>query len=255
MTQISDGGKVSSLPPDAEDREASVRPRNQRPWWRSPWVYAIAAIVVFNLIYALPRYLSFDPAQSRTVIDPAFPLHFPVVVLHVVTGNIALVTLFVQLLPWIRRRFPAVHRISGRVYTFAGVVPATLSALVLLPYSTAPMGKLGLATMAVLWLAATLVGLRRARQRRWVDHRRWMLYSFALALGTSWGRVIGQFAIPGKDMDIAIFFDISSWMGWVVSLVAVHWWLERTSPRRAAARRTPTATVAGGDEDGGRLAA
>ncbi|MEV8636713.1 DUF2306 domain-containing protein [Streptosporangium sp. NPDC051023] len=239
MTQKSDGaGTLVSGPEEQEDGEGSVMSRARRPWWRSPWVYGLAALVVFNLIYALPRYLSFDPTQSRTRIDPTFPLHYPVVVLHVVAGNLALVTVFLQLLPWIRRRHPAFHRMTGRVYVFGGVIPTALLSLVLLPYSTAPMGKLGLATMAILWLATALTGYRMARRRRYMEHRRWMIYSFALAMGTSWGRVISQFAIPGKGIDVAVFFDISSWMGWVVSLVAAYWWLERTSPRRRAVKTT-----------------
>jgi hypothetical protein len=248
MTQKNAGGGAPATAPPEKDNPFMPK----RPWWRSPWVYGIAAIVVFNLVYALPRYLSFDPAQSRSRLDPAFPLHYPVLVVHVVTANLALVTLFLQLLPWLRRRLPGLHRWSGRLYTFAGVVPATLTSLVLVPYSNAPMGKLGLATMAVLWLATTLIGTRAARQRRYPDHRRWMLYSFALALGTTWGRVIGQFAVPGLDMDVAVFFDISSWMGWVVSLVAVHWWLDRTSPARrtARARRVAGTPTHGSPEPG-----
>ncbi|MER7211552.1 DUF2306 domain-containing protein [Streptosporangium sp. NPDC000239] len=228
MTKKSEGTLVDGL----EDREGGLARRSPWPWWRSPWLYGLGALVVFNLIYALPRYLSFDPVLSRTRIDPGFALHYPVVVAHVVAGNVALVTVFVQLLPWVRRHRPGLHRISGRVYVFAGALPASLLSLVLLPYSTAPMGKLGLATMAVLWIATSLAGLRAARQRRYVDHRRWMVYSFALAMGTSWGRVISQFAIPGNGIDVAVFFDISSWMGWVVSLVAAYLWLERTTPRR-----------------------
>jgi predicted membrane protein DUF2306 len=224
---------AGALPEEAD--HAALSPV-RRPLWRSPWVYGIAALVVFNLTYAFPRYLSFDPTQSRSMIDPTFPLHYPVLVVHIVAGNIALVTVFLQLLPWLRRRYPAVHRFTGRLYVFAGVIPAAVLSLVLLPYSTAPMGKLGLATMAVLWLATALAGFRAARQRRYVDHRQWMIYSFALALGTSWGRVVTEFLVPGADIGIATFFDISSWMGWVVSLVIAHWWLERTSPRRRAVR-------------------
>jgi len=202
-----------------------------RKWWYSSWTLLLAAIVIFNAIYALPRYLHFDPTLSRTRIDPSFGLHFPVLVVHVVTGNIALLTLLIQLIPWVRRVAPKVHRVSGRIYVFAGAIPSALLSFALLPYSSAPMGKLGLATMALLWIITTAVGYRMGTKRRYLDHRRWMLYSFALALGTSWGRVISQFAMPGVDIRLDLFFDISSWMGWVVSLILVHWYVERTTPR------------------------
>jgi hypothetical protein len=211
---------------------ATAPPR--RPWLYSSWTVLLAVIVVFNLLYALPRYLQFNPAISRSTLDPSFPLHFPVLVAHIVTGNIALVTVLINLMPWIRRRYPAIHRVNGRVYVFAGALPAALLSLVLLPYSTAPMGKLGLLLMAVLWITTTSVGFWMAWHHRYLAHRRWMIYSFALALGTSWGRVIAYVAVPGKDIDLAIFFDISSWMGWVCSLIVAHWYVERT--QRQAAR-------------------
>ena len=235
------GGVLATARPQSPTRPGA---RDGHPWLRSWWTLVLAVIVVFNLIYALPRYLSFDPARSRSTLDPSFALHFPVLVAHIVAGNLALVTLVVQLIPWIRRNHPAVHRASGRIYIFGGAIPSALLALVLLPYSTAPMGRLGLAAMAVLWITTTSVAYVMVRRHRYLEHRRWMLYSFALALGTSWGRVISVFATPGMDIDVALFFDISSWLGWVVSLLAVHWYVERTNDRAARELGSPMPTVA-----------
>ncbi|MFD5438076.1 DUF2306 domain-containing protein [Kitasatospora sp. NPDC127067] len=204
-------------------------------WWQSPWVTALAVLVVFNLVYAFPRYLTGGPGQARIPLDPSFPAHYAVLVGHVVFGNISMVTVFLQVLPWIRRNHPAVHRISGRVYIFAGALPGGLLALVLLPYSTAPSGRIGLAMMGVLWLLTTVLGLRAALQRRFVDHRRWMVYSFALALGTSWGRVVVELMgyIPGFKLDLPVLLEVANWAGWVLNLLVAHWWLERTGPRAA----------------------
>ncbi|KJK58367.1 DUF2306 domain-containing protein [Saccharothrix sp. ST-888] len=204
-------------------------------WWQSPWVAVLAVLVVFNLLYAFPRYLTGDPQQARIPLDPAFPAHYTVLVAHVVFGNISLVTVFLQVLPWIRRHYPAVHRMSGRVYVFAGALPGALLALVLVPYSTAPSGKIGLAMMGVLWLITTLLGFRAVLRRRFVDHRRWMVYSFALALGTSWGRVVVELMphIPGFRIGIMTLLEVANWAGWVLNLVIAHWWLERTGPRAA----------------------
>ncbi|MCW2877870.1 MAG: hypothetical protein JWQ95_1970 [Sphaerisporangium sp.] len=217
-------------------RESSVshRPRRPRqPWWRSPWVIGLAVVVVFNLIYALPRYLSFNPAMSRAPLAPGFPAHFAVISVHAVLGNVALVTVFLQVMPWLRRRSVKAHRVSGLVYVFGGAIPAAVLSLVLLPFSTIPTGKVGLFTMAVLWIATTLVGYRKQRQGRYAEHRRWMLYSFAMALGTTWGRVVILLwgVAPALQFDVMIFLELNSWM-WFVNLLIVQWWLERR-PRKA----------------------
>jgi predicted membrane protein len=235
VTQNSDRAGVQEIwsTPAPRTETRPVPPAPRRRWWRTPWAAALLAVVVFNLLYALPRYLKFEPSQARIVLDPGFRLHFQVLVAHVITGNIAMVTLFLQLIPWIRRHHPRVHRASGTVYLFAGVLPGALLALVLLPYSLAPTGRVGLATMSVLWIGTSLTGYRMQRLHRYADHRRWMYYSAALALGTSWGRILGELMmhVPGFHIDLMIFLEISSWLGWITNLLIAQWWLERTSRR------------------------
>jgi len=243
MTQYSDADADTRVRPGAAPDGRPAAPR--RRWWRSPWGLAalalLAAAVVFNLVYALPRYLQFNPKLSRIPLDPAFPPHFGVLVVHVVAGNLALVTMFIQLVPWIRRNHPRIHRISGLVYMVGGVLPTAALALVLLPYSTAPIGNVGLFTMAVLWLGTTAMGYVRIRQHRYAEHRKWMLYSFALALGTSWGRIISVLEqhFPAININIEVFLEISGWLGWVVNLALVQIWLEITAKRVTEASLVP----------------
>ncbi|MEU6405189.1 DUF2306 domain-containing protein [Streptomyces sp. NPDC046985] len=235
MTQHAEGTGAPAA--GAGPREPRTRPASGGGplWWQSPWLAGLGVVVVFNLLYALPRYLSGDPKRSRIPLDPGFPAHFTVLVAHVLFGNLALVTVFLQLLPWIRRHHPRVHRVSGRVYVFAAVLPSTALAFVLLPYDTAPFGEFGLALTGVLWIATTLIGLRAARARRYVDHRRWMVYSFAISLGTTWGRVLSELlqTYPGVHVGLGFILELSNWGSWVINLVIAHWWLERTAPRAA----------------------
>ncbi|SFT36383.1 Predicted membrane protein [Actinopolyspora lacussalsi subsp. righensis] len=187
-------------------------------------------LVVFNLLHALPRYLSFDPALSRTAIDPNFALHYPVLVLHVVTGNLAMVTVFLQILPWLRKRSVRLHRWSGLVYVYGGALPSSLLALILLPYSLAPTGKFGLFSMAIAWIATTIAGYRAQAGHRYRDHRKWMAYSFAISLGTSWGRILSTAmqTIPWFKIETMLFIEMSNWL-WVGNVLLAHWWLQRRS--------------------------
>lgn len=214
-------------------RTSDIGPAPRLKWYQNPWIITLAVLAVFNLIYALPRYLSGDPSLSRSQLDPNFPAHYAVLVVHVLAGNIAVTTAVLQVLPFLRQSRPTLHRWTGRLYVFTGALPSAILSLVLLPYSTAPITKLGLAMMAVLWIFTTVKGYLAARGHRYVDHRKWMLYSFALAFGTTWGRVIAfmMTTIPGFTVAMPVFFDISSWMGWVASLIGVHWWLDRTADR------------------------
>ena len=109
----------------------------------------------------------------------------------------------------------------------------------------APLGSMGLGqqtgntVLGVLWLVTGVAGYRAARQRRFADHRRWMLRSVALTWSIVANRgwlvlCLGVFAPGalgvGPDIDpaaLAFAVGVATWASWVVNLAAVEWWLRR----------------------------
>lgn len=247
MTQHTDTVRGVGTAPDVPPREPQREPvpapsrRGRRPWWGSPWVVGFGVLTVFNLIWALPTYLTFDPALSRSPLSPDFPLHYPVVVAHALTGNVTMVAGFLQLLPWLREGNARVHRVSGWLYVYVGALPASVLGIALLPFSQAPTGRVGLFAMAVTWLVTTIIGYRMQRQHRYAKHRRWMYYSLALALGTSWGRVlIIVMGVTGIQIDMMIFLEVVNW-AWLLNLLVAHWLVQRRRTRTPARSRQATA--------------
>lgn len=230
MTQIDHRGPtaVPAPAPDGQRHPAAQAGKRRRAWW----LLGIAAAIIAFLIYQVPPYASMDPSQSRIPLQ--FPAHYWLIVGHVLFGSVAMLTLILQLWPWIRRRHPAVHRWSGRAYVFAGALPSGLFAVAMLPVAY-PAGRIGVAMSAVLWMATALLGWIKLRQGRYAVHRRLMLYSFAIVWGqVIWGFVIGMpFAlgwIPYTG-DFDHIVEAARWVGWVGNLVVVQWWLDRTRGR------------------------
>ncbi|MEU3455885.1 DUF2306 domain-containing protein [Micromonospora sp. NPDC006766] len=243
MTQNAERSHVelTEPPSTAVAQQAPVTsPDRPGSWWRQRyfWLVLLLGIVVFNLIYALPRYLSLDPSQSRSGLDPSVPAHFGLLVAHVVTGNVAMVTVLLQLWPWLRRNHPGVHRNSGRVYILAGALPAAgLGLFALIPLRPDQTGSVGLGAMGVLWIVTTIVGWRMAIRHRYAEHQRWMLYSFALALGTTWGRIIVVVltAFPNLPVNFSVLVEVNNWLGWMVNLLIAHLWVESRASRSSKA--------------------
>ncbi|MGH3788599.1 MAG: DUF2306 domain-containing protein [Pseudonocardiaceae bacterium] len=147
-----------------------------------PWVVPLAALTVAFLVMSLPPYLSLDPSQARLPAPPGYLWYYPMLVTHIFFGSVALLTACLQVWPWLRQHHPAVHRWSGRLYVFAGALPAAVVVLTITPFSVwGANQQTGNTMLAVLWLATTLAGYRATRQRRFADHREWMIRSFALA--------------------------------------------------------------------------
>ncbi|OLT29250.1 hypothetical protein BJF83_12495 [Nocardiopsis sp. CNR-923] len=230
---------AAPTPPD------SRAPRPPRPWWRRPWIVPLALFGLVFAAYALPPYTSLDPEQARLPVRDDLAWHYPVLVTHIFAG--ALLTLIVplQVWPWLRRRHPSVHRWSGRVYVLLGVPLVGVPGLLLGPLSSVgPDARISNVLWALLWLACTVLGYLAARRRDFARHRAWMLRSFVLLYGVALNRIVlvllALLMLPwldsgfGGDVEAMILSVAvsSSYLSWVLPLLAVEWWLGRRAPGR-----------------------
>jgi uncharacterized membrane protein YozB (DUF420 family) len=231
--------ELSRSTPLADDHHLAAR----KPLLRRPWVAPLALLTVIFIGYAVPPYLTFDPAQARIQPMPPHASYYPLLVTHIFLGSIALLAGCLQVWPWLRRSHRSIHRWSGRVYVTAALIASVCVMII------APMGQFGAnqraanTMLAVLWFGTTLAGFRAIRQGRYADHRQWMLRSVALAFSIIANRVWLPIAfavfVPeiytGAGVDPAALsqaIGVASWMSWVVNLLIVEWWLHR---RRTAA--------------------
>jgi uncharacterized membrane protein YozB (DUF420 family) len=203
-------------------------------------VAPLAVVAIAFVAFSLPPYLSMDPARSRVPAPDFFPPHFAVLSLHVIFGSIAMITCCLQIWPWFRARHPRAHRRIGRVYVFCGSLPGGLLGLVVsvaTPFG--PVTRAGGVVLALVWLGCTVAGWRMARQRRYAEHRRWMVRSFALTMSIITNRLWGGvfFVTLSPQLDTTFHGDtallagtvgaLSAWLGWVLPLLLAEWWLER----------------------------
>jgi uncharacterized membrane protein YozB (DUF420 family) len=214
------------------------RSAGSMPLLRRPWVVPLALLTVIFIGYAVPPYLSLDPGRARIQPMPSHASYYPLLVTHILLGSVALLAACVQVWPALRRSRPAIHRWSGRVYV-ATALTASVCVMIISPMGLHGANQRVANTMlAVLWFGTTLAGFRAIRQRRFADHRRWMLRSFALAFSIVafrlWMPVAFAVFVPeiytGAEVDEAALnqaIGVTSWVSWVVNLLIIEWWLHR----------------------------
>jgi Predicted membrane protein (DUF2306) len=248
MTQLANTDTLPREPGEPDPGETVYQePVTRRPWWRRSAFVALWIVALGFILYAVPPYLTLDPATALIPrLRQDLPLHYVMLVGHVWFGALTLVTVCIQIVPWVRKRYPAVHRWSGRVYVFFGVLPSGLFALGITPFSAGPPGN---AIAALLWLAATIAGFRAARQGRLAAHRLWMIYSVALTFQIVWGRVL-LLVLPLLGVDFSdehtlnLALETATWIGFVINLLAAHFWIEYTAWRATRNRRISPTTQA-----------
>ena len=215
----------------------------------------LGVIALAFIAFALPPYLSLDVSRSRIPPPTGISAYYPLLVAHVVFASLAMVTAIVQIIPALRTRFPEWHRRSGRVYIFAGVLPAGLTGLVigiLTPFG--PVLRASNVLLAVLWLTCTFTGFRMARAGRYADHRRWMIRSVTLTLSIItnrvWAVIFTLALVPQLDttfggneaLMVQAIAGLSAWLGWVLPLLGAEWWLIERG-RAAAGLPRPAVAV------------
>ncbi len=102
------------------------------------------------------------------------------IMVHGLTGAVALVLGVFQFSTRLRQRHLQVHRVMGRLYV-AGVIlaaPAALPVAIMLGPPTLVMAS---AIQAAAWIATTATGLYCIRAGRVAQHREWMMRSYPFA--------------------------------------------------------------------------
>jgi uncharacterized membrane protein len=207
-------------------------------WWARPWIVPLVALILGFLSYQVDNFWGvWDTSRAPVSPHPGFALYFPLLAGHMTGGFIAMFTVAIQLWPRMRRRHPRLHRVSGRIYVVAALFSGTC-ALSIVRFAPAS-GKIGIILATLMWMITSVVALILGWRGKYEMHRRFALYSFATLMSVIWGVPIVRIglALPVTITPtyLAYLTESSRWVGWLIDIMIVQWWLLRTAPRYAAA--------------------
>jgi uncharacterized membrane protein len=178
-----------------------------------------AAVAIYSYRY-LPRVGLLAP----NVLDNR--LANPWLDLHVAGAATGLVLGPLQFIAALRRRSPGLHRALGRVYIAGCLVGATGGFALALGATAGPVATVGFGLLALFWAGATLQAWRLALQRRFAQHRVWMMRSFALTFAAVSLR-LGLAALPLLRVDFLDGYRALSFLSWMVNLAILEFALIR----------------------------
>lgn len=155
-------------------------------------------------------------------------------ILHISASPIALGLGLFQFLPKLRAKRPAIHRWTGRLYV-ATVLIGGLAGLILAVGSLErPVAAFGFGILAVIWLGITGQAIRMAMAGRIVEHRRWMIRSYALTFAAVTLRLFLPLFFIFGEMDYAEASNYVAWISWVLNLIIAELYLSRGTKSGAA---------------------
>jgi uncharacterized membrane protein len=160
------------------------------------------------------RYLTGSVSMAPLDLRASLVKNGGIFITHATFAAVALFTGSLQFLEELRRKYPKVHRWTGRAYVTACIVGG-LTALAIAPdVKSGEVATVGFSLLAVLWIGATLAGWRFATIGNVGSHKRWMMRSYALtAAAISLRLQIAGFGLAGFSYGrVSDFLSFSCWV-------------------------------------------
>lgn len=199
----------------------------KKSWW-------ILVIVSFGVIIPfVAPYLTFDPEKSRVPITST-GMYFPLLVAHIVSACVALITVFLQFIDRLRVKAAKIHRYLGKVYVISVFISAILALAVTFNIENFSKATSFL-VLSLSWLFTCWKGYRSAVTKSFDEHRKWMIRSFAVTLVAVSGRivvpvllltyyVVNGFSLPGgREKMVEEVLNVNIWVGLIVNFMIVEW--------------------------------
>ena len=184
-------------------------------------IASATAIGLWSLRYLLP-------SQPQAIHFENFTDRHTAFTIHAVFASIALLAGPWQFLPSIFSRRRQLHRLLGWIYVSTVVLGWLASLPLALHAHTGTMASAGFQTLGVAWLTCTLLGLLDARAGRIVQHRRWMIRSYALTTAA----ITLRLYVVGSDIlhiPLGQSYPYIAWLCWVPNAVFAQWFIKATA--------------------------
>jgi len=174
-------------------------------------LFAYGVLPLGNLVH---------PAMKAT-----YNAHATAIYTHIFASALALALGPLQFSQRLRQNRTSLHRLCGKLYLFAGVLPGGLAGLYMAPLAFGGIvSTTGFATLSVIWLFTAAMAFNRIRKRDILSHRRWMICNFALTFAAVTLRLyLGIFSAAG--FEFANFYPLLAWLCWVPNIVFALLWI------------------------------
>jgi hypothetical protein len=184
----------------------------------------IALLTVEIALVSVLRYFTSIEAPPPPVVANHFAT--PFLPVHVAAGVTALLVAPLQFISRVRTGWPAFHRITGRIYVASCAIGAPAGFMLAMGTTAGPVASLGFAIPAVLWPVFTWLAWRAAVERRFGDHREWMLRSYAItATAITLRLMLPASALLGFDFFPA--YRVIAWLAWMTNVVVFEYYIRR----------------------------
>lgn len=186
-------------------------------------LFVLGASLTINAL----TYLNLDSSYGFLKIKQAAVatgIYLPFYYFHVIFGGLILVTGFVQVSKWFRKRYLSIHRKAGYFYVFGILFLAAPGGLVMSFFvDRGLMVLISFLLQCSLWFYFTTMAFLKIKKKDIAAHELFMWRSFSLTLAAITLRVYIFFSSYYFDLSQPIAYAIIAWASWVPNLLLVEY--------------------------------
>ncbi len=185
--------------------------------WIAVFLSAMALLAMWFIVRSALPYLTISP-------DHYGPYFWPRrwgLVLHIAGGITALAVGIVQLWLGLTNRVAALHRALGKLYAYLILVGSIAGFYLALTISGNPPYGAGLFFLCVAWVVTTSMGVLAIRRRNQVQHREWMMRSYAVTFAFVTFR-LGVDLLTSQGMAPGDAQGVMAWACWALPLLLLE---------------------------------
>ena len=177
------------------------------------WAIVISA-GIYYMVNNIPHYF----VSAETLENFTFWARNSGLLLHILSGIIALSLGPFQFIKRIRSQYLNIHRITGRVYVIS-VLVGSLAAFYLATTSGGSFAyRVGLGGLAFVWISSTAMAYVFIRQGNITQHREWMIRSYVVTCGFTTFRLVYDLMVTYNISTFPERATVVSWACWAFPL-------------------------------------
>ncbi|MEC0125189.1 DUF2306 domain-containing protein [Paenibacillus pabuli] len=197
------------------------------------WLACVSSLFI---LYALIKNYWVDPEASEFLSQKTglkrelnLPIWLNIMYIHVAFACLAMASGLLNFSSRIFEKSRKFHRINGYVY-IVSVLLVVLTSGYMAPYATGgKISSMGFNALNIIWLFITITALIQIKKKRMIQHRNWMIRSYAFCFTNMFIHLMTTLVHQGFGLAYTISYTIGIY-GTIALLLVISEMIIRMKP-------------------------
>lgn len=200
-------------------------------------LYLLLSVLILTMLVTLLQYTRLDDHagflqfKQDWLNDRVWKAAFYI---HVFTCFLCLFAGLTQFSTYLQRRQKKTHRLLGKIYVFnILLINVPVGMILAVNANGGLVSKVAFSLLGILWCYFTAMAWVYARRKQFIQHRHFMIRSYALTLSALTLRLWKPVLLSLTSLDTYTIYQVDAWLGFGLNLLIAEWIIWREKHQRS----------------------